>query len=537
MRGCRVVGMVGLAVFAAYGVRGRSQDQPSPDFFVQRVGLPAIDRGVFREESHAPYTAETIRRAAIRASLRAGRRGSAGATYVAGRVIVKFREAASTPARLSALSSVSRTASMGARPVNTDFDLVRIDPAEDPEAVALDLGKRPDVEYAQPAYRVHAMFQPNDPLYRTLQWNLPLINLERAWDLQPQAGASITVAVVDTGMAYMNATITRNVGAWTDDAGAGYPALGPVTLPYSAAPQLVGAGATSRIVAPRDFIWNNISPLDFDGHGTHVAGTIGQLTNDGIGTAGIAFNVKLMPVKVLDTDWDAIFGSPFEGTDDVVAQGIRYAADNGAKVINLSLGRTGPADCGAFPNQSGCAPVIEAAINYAVGKGCFVAAAGGNEFLDGNPTEVIAEIASRVRGAVSVGAVDSSRNHAFYSSTGPWIELVAPGGSASGGNTGFVFQQTFDPDFIETFLQPPSQYRAPRFDVFVFIGYAGTSMAVAHVSGVAAMMMQQGITDPAAVESALETFALDLGGPGRDSTYGFGMVDARNALRGMGVAR
>lgn len=537
MRRFSRVGMVGLAVFAAYGMRGHSQDQPSPDFFVQTVGLPAIDRGVFKEESHAPYTPEAIRRAALRSSLRAGRQGRSGATYVPGRVIVKFRDAVSTSARLSALSSVSRTASILARLVNTDFDLVRIDSGEDPEVVALELGSRSDIEYAQPAYRVHAMFVPNDPLYRSLQWNFPLINLERAWDLQPHAGASITVAVVDTGMAYMNATITRNVGPWTDDAGSAYPALGPVTLPYSAAPQLVGAGSSSRIVAPRDFIWNNISPLDFDGHGTHVSGTIGQLTNDGIGTAGIAFNVKLMPVKVLDSDWDAIFGSPFEGTDDVVAQGIRYAADNGAKVINLSLGRTGPSDCGAFPNQGGCAPVIEAAINYAVGKGCFVVAAGGNEFLEGNPTEVVAEIASRIRGAVSVGAVDSSRNHAFYSSTGPWIELVAPGGSGSGGNTGFVFQQTFDPDFIETFLKPPSRYLAPRFDVFVFSGYAGTSMAVAHVSGVAAMVMQQGITDPAAVESALETSALDLGGPGRDNTYGFGMVDARNALRGMGLAR
>ena len=489
------------------------------------------------DERHAPYTPSAIRRAAVRSSLRAGRQGSAGATYVPGRVIVKFRDGVPTPARLSALSSASRPASVGARLVNTDFDLVRIDRGEDPEAVARDLGRRPEVEYAQPAYRVHPMLVPNDPLYRSLQWNLPLINLERAWDLQPQAGSSITVAVVDTGMAYMNATITRTVGAWTDEEGTTYPALGPVTLPYSAAPQLVGGGAGGRIVAPRDFIWNNTTPLDFDGHGTHVSGTIGQLTNDGIGTAGIAFNVKLMPVKVLDTDWDVIFGSPFEGTDDVVAQGIRYAADNGANVINLSLGRTGPPDCGSAPGRSGCAPVIEAAINYAVGRGAFVVASGGNDFEQGNQTEVIAEIASRIRGAVSVGAVDVSRGHTSYSNTGPWIELVAPGGSGGSANSGYVFQQTFDPDFVKTFLLPPPQYSAPRFDAFVFIGYAGTSMAAAHVSGVAALLMQQGITDPAAVEAALEMFALDLGSPGRDDIYGFGMVDARNALRGMGVAR
>ncbi len=141
-------------------------------------------------------------------------------------------------------------------------------------------------------------------------------------------------------------------------------------------------------------------PLDFDGHGTHVTGTVGQLTNDSIGTAGVAFNVKMMPVKVIDGVWDFLFGSPNVGTDDVVARGIRYAADNGAKVINMSIGRTGP------PNTS---PVVEDAIRYAVSKGVFVAIAAGNEFEQGNPLEVIAEIASRVDGAVSVAAVDRNR--------------------------------------------------------------------------------------------------------------------------------
>src|SRR4029079_11390403 len=111
------------------------------------------------------------------------------------------------------------------------------------------------------------------------------------------------------------------------------------------------------------------------------------------------------------------------------------------------------------------APAIEDAINYAVGKGVFIAIAGGNEFTDGNPLEVIAEIASRVQGAVSVAAVDRNKAHAYYSNTGSWIELSAPGGSNRGfsGPDGFVFQQTFDFSFVETYLLPPSQYRAPRF--------------------------------------------------------------------------
>ncbi len=106
--------------------------------------------------------------------------------------------------------------------------------------------------------------------------------------------------------------------------GNNYPALGDITVPFAAATELASPG---RFVAPHDFIWGDDLPLDLDGHGTHVSGTIGQLTNDDIGTAGVAFNVKLMPVKVINTDWDEIFQSPNEGTDDVVAEGIRYAVD------------------------------------------------------------------------------------------------------------------------------------------------------------------------------------------------------------------
>src|SRR4029077_8704018 len=232
-------------------------------------------------------------------------------------------------------------------------------------------------------------------------------------------------------------------------------------------------------VSPHDFIWNgNTPPLDFDGHGTHVSGTIGQLTNNGTnglgdvahggGTAGVAFNVKLMPVKVLASEWDVIFGAASDvgGSDIEVALGIRYAADHGAKIINMSLGSSGPA---------GSAPVIEDAIKYAVGKGVFVAVAGGNEFEMGNPTSVIAEIASRVQGAVSVAAVDRSKAHAYYSSTGNWVELAAPGGSFRGlGDVGGILQQILHPDFVEVFssgpqvLVSPSQFVAPRFDVFAY---------------------------------------------------------------------
>ena len=163
-----------------------------------------------------------------------------------------------------------------------------------------------------------------------------------------------------------------------------YPALGRVEIPFAAAPEL---GPSSRFTSPRDFIWNDNDPQDMDGHGTHVTGTIGQATNNAVGVAGMAFNVKIMPVKCVATVWDDAFDSPAIGTDDIVARAIRYAADNGAHVVNISLGRSGGSP----------ATLIGDAIRYATGRGVFVAVAGGNAYENGNPVERVAEQAAPSR--------------------------------------------------------------------------------------------------------------------------------------------
>jgi serine protease len=520
-----------LVVFVVSGgsVRGDQRYDDPPFLILQGVGLPAVNVGLMQDESHGPDAPETLRRLAIRATLKADEAPRSSASFRPGRMIVRFRDEAPAAARLSAVRDASASGVIAERQAYADFDVVQLAAGDDPVAAARVLMEQHDdvVMYAQPSYRMQTMFTPNDPLYATNQWNLPMVDLERAWDIQPAAGSTITVAVLDSGLAYQDATILATVPAFRDEQGRRYPALGRVTIPYSAARQVVSASNPGRIVAPHDFIWDTNTPFDFDGHGTHVSGTIGQLTNDGEGTAGVAFNVKLMPVKVIDSVWDSLFGAPNEATDEVVARGIRYAADNGAKIINMSIGRTGPP-----------APVVEDALKYAVGKGVFIAIAAGNAFEDGNPVEVLAEIASRIKGVVSVAAVDRARNHAFYSSAGPYVELAAPGGAGRGfGASGAIYQQTFNFDFTDTFLLPPTQFRAPRFDVLGYIAYTGTSMATPHVAGVAAMLMQQGITDPAAIEDALEKYAVDLGAKGRDDQFGFGLIDARNAMFGLGLAK
>lgn len=480
---------------------------------LQRIALPGIDTGL------RPYSI-TRRPGVPLKPLRIADRPSSAAPYVPGRLIVKFANDVSAAAGAAILAA--HGAHLAVRPPNADFDVATIPTSANPEQLARTLNQRSDVAYAQADYREHAYMVPNDPLY-SYQWNFKKIGMEKAWDINPGASPSIIVAVLDTGIAFENVRIQFQAAAFQSGSDS-YPALGTLDLDFAAAPDLASAG---RFVDPYDFIWDDADPVDTDGHGTHVAGTIGQLTNNNLGAAGMAYNVRFMPVKVLDSQWDDIFGSPNQGTDDIVAEGIRYAADHGAQVINMSLGRTGPP-----------APAIQDAMQYAVSKGAFIAVAGGNDYENGNPPEVLPEIAAQIQGAVSVAGVDPDFNRAPYSSTGSYIEVAAPGGSFDNGfgPDGGILQQTLDLDLVDTYNLPPAQFGPPRFDAFAYYFFTGTSMATAHVSGLAALLMKQGITNPAAVEAAIEQFATHEGTPGRNDQYGFGLIDPTATLLGLGLA-
>ena len=270
-------------------------------------------------------------------------------------------------------------------------------------------------EYIEPNYIYKALEVPNDPDYNK-QWNLRSINVEQAWD--ETKGKGITVAVIDSGI--------------------------------SLVPDL----KDTKFVPGYDFVNDQVEANDDVGHGTHVAGTIAQSTNNNYGVAGIAYEANIMPVKVLG------FGG---GTVADIAEGIRFAADNGADVINMSLGGRGESQ------------IMEEAINYAHSKGVVIVAAAGNE------SQNSASYPGRYAHVIGVAALDAAGLKAPYSNFGAGVDISAPGGAMAEENpAGGILQETINYETGEP----------------MFASYQGTSMAAPHVAGVAALVKAAGVTEP-----------------------------------------
>lgn len=399
-----------------------------------------------------------------------GLRTAGNPKWVPGEIVVKFKQGVSE----EAIAKVNRghDASILSVSKRGKFRRLRIPRSMSVEQMAAAYRKNPNVEYAEPNYIATALMVPNDTYY-SYQWNFDNrvsggINMESAWDIQT-GDQSIIVAIIDTGVAY-------------EDYG----------RDYLQAPDLAGV----HFVPGYDFVNNDSHPNDDEGHGTHVTGTIAQTTNNNLGTAGIAYNCSIMPVKVLNSS-----GS---GTYADIADGIYFATDNGASVINLSLG-------GSIPSTA-----LEQAVAYAYNHGVTIVCAAGNEYQSGNlPLYPAAYDAY----CIAVGATRYDETRAYYSNTGSYVDIAAPGGdlSVDQNHDGYgdgILQQTFG--------------RSPLDFGYYF--YSGTSMASPHVAAVAALLISNGVIGPDNVRLALESTARDKGSPGWDPEYGWGLLDAAAAL-------
>ncbi len=359
--------------------------------------------------------------------------------FAPGRVIVKFKGGDVGPATLSRRLTPKQLAH--ARPMR-HLRAVRLQvDAGDELATAAQLQAMSDVEYAEPDYVARALETPNDT-YFSRQWGMTGINAPQAWDVS-HGSSGVTVAIVDTGIDGTHPDLSGRVLA-------GYEFVSDRAL---------SAGANSDDA--------------YEGHGTHVSGIVAASTNNSAGVAGVAWTASLLPVKVLDVNGQGYYSD--------VADGVEYAADHGAKVINMSLGGTEDS------------ALLKDAVNYAYNVGCLIVAAAGN---DGNSQPFYPAAYSSV---MAVAATDSSGGVAYYSNYGSYVSVAAPGSSI---------------------------YSTLPHGVYDYM--SGTSMASPHVTGLAALARAVCPQDSSAhVRQVIEDTATALN---TSKDVGAGLINAEKAI-------
>lgn len=361
----------------------------------------------------------------------------APADFVDGEVLVKFRAGAQMAAPID-------HARIGARPVETlrrlDVQRVALPKSVKIEQALAHYRSLPSVEFAEPNYIArHFQVTPNDPSYGS-QWALPKISAPAGWSITT-GSASVTIAIIDTG-------VDKNHS------------------------DLVG-----KLVAGYDFVNNDSDADDDNGHGTHCAGIAAALTNNGIGVAGVDWNARIMPVKVLNAS-----GS---GSYTAIVNGITWAADNGAKVISMSLG-----------GSSGSS-ALESAVNYAASKGVVIVAAAGNS----NTTAP--SYPGYYAACIAVGSTTSTDARSSFSNYGAsWVDVAAPGSS---------IYSTYDGNTYATL--------------------SGTSMSTPHVAGLAGLLWAKHGTGVSAstIRNAIEQNCDNVG-----TWVAYGRINVAKALGATG---
>lgn len=389
------------------------------------------------------------------------------------RIVVKLRPSSDSSV-VEALARSARGQIVSAIP-QLNAIVIRLEAGVLASSALATLRAHPRVQYAEQDGYAYALADPNDPLYGS-QWHYPMIQLPAAWDVT--TGSPVIVAVVDTGIRpdhpeFGDGVLVqgRNFFNGADDANTTDPGC-PNTQPTSYS------------------------------HGTHVAGTVAALTNNDVGVAGVAWGgasgVRIMPVRVLGE----LGSSCGTGYWSDTARGIVWATANGARVINLSLGGTADSQ------------VMREAVQYALDRGVVVVAAAGNSNTSA-PFYPAAYL-----GVIAVSALACDGSKAWYSNFGAYIFVAAPGGDDGKDCPGGL-----SPDLVLS-----TGWRPSEPSNYTYVGLQGTSMVAPHVSGVAALLVGRGVTGPQAVRERLRTTATDLGAPGWDPTYGYGLVNAAAAV-------